>query len=105
MDCRDAIYSPTALAMEAIENMKSLYRHLRSGDLFALETNEQGDIISSAGPLLTKDIDPELLNYDDYFTSEIKLKSNEFELLSKAEYEEMLRECGFCRQSSQKWMF
>lgn len=70
--------------------MKSLYRHLRSGDLFALETDENGNILSSAGPLLTKDIDPDLLNYDDYFTSEIKLKSNEFELLSKAEYEELL---------------
>jgi len=77
--------------------MKSLYRHKRSGDLFALETNEKGNVLSSAGPLLYKDIDPELLNYDDYFTSEIKLKSTEFELLSKAEYEEMLRECGFYR--------
>lgn len=85
--------------------MKSLYRHKNSGDLFALETNEQGDIISSAGPLLCKDIDPELLNYDDYFTGEIKIKSNEFELLSKAEYEEILRECGFSRQISQKHLF
>ena len=41
--------------------MKSIYRHLRSGDLFALETTDQGDIISSAGLLLTKDIDPEKL--------------------------------------------
>ncbi len=85
--------------------MKSLYRHKRTGDLFALETNEQGDIISTAGPLLCKDIDPILLNCDDYFTSEIKIKSNEFELLSKAEYEEMLRGCGFCRQVSQKHLF
>ena len=85
--------------------MKSIYRHKKSGDLFALETTEQGEIISSAGPLLYKDIDPELLDYDDYFTTEIKLKSNEFELLSKAEYEEMLRECGFYRQVNQKCLF
>lgn len=85
--------------------MKSLYRHKKSGDLFALETNEQGNIVSTAGPLLCKDIDPDLLNYDNYFNSEIKLKSNEFELLSKAEYEEMLRECGFSRQGSQKSLF
>ena len=85
--------------------MKSLYRHKKSGDLFALGTDDQGDIISSAGPLLYKDIDPDLLNYDDYFTSEIKIKNTEFELLSKAEYEEMLRECGFYRQVSQKHLF
>lgn len=70
--------------------MKSLYRHIRSGDLFALETDENGNILSLAGPLLTKDIDPERINYDNCFSSEIKLKSNEFELLSKAEYEELL---------------
>ncbi len=85
--------------------MYSLYRHIRSGDLFALETDENGNILSSAGPLLTKDIDPDQLNYDDYFTSEIKLKSHEFELLSKAEYEEILKECGFYRQRNQRHLF
>lgn len=85
--------------------MKSLYRHLRSGDLFALETDESGNILSSAGPLLTKDIDPDLLNYDNYFTTEIRLKSNEFELLSKAEYEEILIQCGFYRQRNQRHLF
>lgn len=85
--------------------MKSLYRHKRSGDLFALETDEQGNILSSTDPLMFKDIDPNMLNYDDYFTSEIKLKSNEFELLSKVEYEELLIKCGFGRQSSQRHLF
>lgn len=85
--------------------MKSLYRHLRSGDLFALETDENGTILSSAGPPLTKDIDPESIGYDNYFTSEIILKSKEFELLSKAEYEELLRECGFYRQRNQRHLF
>ena len=85
--------------------MKSLYRHKPTGDLFALETDEQGNVLSSAGPLMFKDIDPNLLNYDNYFTSEIKIKSNEFELLSKVEYEELLRKCGFGRQSSQRHLF
>ena len=85
--------------------MKSLYRHKKSGDLFAIETDEQGNIVSTAGPLLCRDIYPNKLNYDNYFSSEIKLKSNEFELLSKAEYEEMLRECGFSRQISQRSLF
>ena len=85
--------------------MKSLYRHKKSGDLFAIETDEQGNILSSAGPLLCKDINPNQINYDDYFSSEIKLKSNEFDLLSKAEYEEMLIKCGFSRQSRQKHLW
>ena len=85
--------------------MKALYRHKKSGDLFAIGTDEKGNILSTAGPLLCKDIDPNQLNYDDYFNSEIKLKSNEFELLSKAEYEEMLIKCGFYRQVNQKHLF
>jgi len=85
--------------------MKSLYRHKPTGDLFALETDEQGNVLSSAGPFMFKDIDPNMLNYDDYFTSEIKLKSNEFELLSKAEYEELLIKCGFSRQKIQRHLF
>ena len=85
--------------------MKSLYRHKKSGDLFAIETDEQGNIVSTAGPLLCKDIDPEKINYDNYFSSEIKLKSNEFELLSEAEYEEMLIQCGFSRQVNQKHLW
>ena len=85
--------------------MKSIYRHKKTGDLFAIETDQQGNIISTAGPLLYKDIDPELLNYDDYFSSEIKIKHNEFELLSKAEYEEIFMNCGFYRQVNQKYLF
>jgi len=80
-------------------------RHKKTGDLFAIETDEQGNVISSAGSLLCKDIDPEKINYDNYFSSEIKHKLKGFELLSKAEYEEMLVKCGFYRQSSQRWMF
>lgn len=85
--------------------MKSLYHHKPTGDLFALETVEQGNIFSSAGPLLFKDIDPEKLDYDGYFNSEVKIKHHEFELLSKAEYEEMLVKLGFYRQRNQRHLF
>lgn len=85
--------------------MKSLYRHKLSGDLFAIETDAEGNILSTAGPLLCKDIDPERIDYDNYFSEEIKIKHNEFELLSKVEYEELLRKCGFGRQSSQRHLF
>ncbi len=46
--------------------MKSLYRHKLSGDIFAIETDEQGNILSTAGPLLCKDIDPEKIDYDNW---------------------------------------
>lgn len=36
--------------------MKSLYRHKPTGDLFALETDEQGNILSTDSLLLCKDI-------------------------------------------------
>lgn len=85
--------------------MKALYRHKKSGDVFAIETDESGSVLSTAGPLLCKDIDPEKIDYDNYFSSEVKHKLSGFELLSKHEYEQMLLKCGFSRQSSQKHLF
>ena len=35
---------------------KAIYKHRRSGDLFAIETDEKGKVISTSGPLLTKEI-------------------------------------------------
>ncbi len=84
--------------MEYIKPMKSLYRHKTSNDIFAIEIDEQGNILSTAEPKLCKDVDPEKIDYDNYFSAEIKIKHNEFELLSKVEYEELLRKCGFQRQ-------
>jgi len=60
--------------------MKSLYRHKLSGDLFAIETDAEGNILSTAGPLLCKDIDPERIDYDNYFSEEIKIKHNRNEI-------------------------
>ena len=31
--------------------MKSLYRHKQSGDIFAIETDEAGNVRSTSGPL------------------------------------------------------
>jgi hypothetical protein len=70
---------------------KALYKHKKSGDLFAIETDEQGDIVSTSGPLLTKDLDPHELDYDNYWDPDIKSHLAEFQLLSKAEYEELLK--------------
>jgi hypothetical protein len=45
--------------------MKSLYRHKTSGDLFAIENDDRGCIVSSCGPLLYDNLDPRALDYDD----------------------------------------
>lgn len=85
--------------------MKAIYRHKRSGDLFAIETDERGNVISTSGPLLTKDLKPEELDYDNYWDEDIKTRLSEFVLLSKAEYEELLKRTGFFIQESQRSIF
>jgi len=51
---------------------KGLYRHKTSGDLFAIEFDGDGKVISTSGPLLTAELDPEKLDYDNYFRTEIR---------------------------------
>ena len=85
--------------------MKSLYRHKRSGDLFAIETDGHGNVVSTSGPLLFKDLDPKKLDYDNYWNNDIKVHLKEFVLLSKAEYEELLYKNGFVIQNTQRSLF
>ena len=75
--------------------MKALYKHNRSGDLFAIETDENGKVLSTSGPLLVKDLNPEELDYDNYWDEDVTAHLNEFVLLSKIEYEELLKRAGF----------
>ena len=84
---------------------KAIYRHKRSGDLFAIETDRNGKVVSTSGPLLVKDLNPEHLDYDNYWDEDIKAHLNEFVLLSKAEYEELLKKAGFSIQTTQRSIF
>ncbi len=84
---------------------KTIYRHKRTGDLFAIETDEDGNVLSTSGPLLVKDLNPEELDYDNYWDEDIKAHLSEFVLLSKAEYEELLKRTGFFIQESQRSIF
>ena len=84
---------------------KALYKHKKTGDLFAIETDERGNVISTSGPLLTKDLKTEELDYDNYWDEDIKAHLNEFVLLSKAEYEELLKRTGFFIQETQRSIF
>jgi hypothetical protein len=106
--------------------MKSLYRHKTSGDVFAIETDERGCIVSSCGPLLSDKLDPRALDYDDYplgtgWNMEISEKMGEFEKIrvgtahptsrddferiSKDDYLELLRRNGFFPQITQRHLF
>jgi hypothetical protein len=84
---------------------KAIYKHKRTGDLFAIETDDCGNVLSTSGPLLIKDINPEELDYDNYWNPDIKAHLTEFETLSKIEYQELLQRTGFFIQESQTSIF
>jgi hypothetical protein len=84
---------------------KAIYKHKRTGDLFAIETDDNGNVVSTSGPLLVKDVNPDELDYDNYWDDDIKEHLNEFVLLSKAEYRELLKRTGFFVQESQRTIF
>jgi hypothetical protein len=85
--------------------MKSIYRHKTSGDVFAIETDERGCIVSSCGPLLSDKLDPRALDYDDYWNDELAAKLADFERISKDDYLELLRRNGFFPQITQRHLF
>jgi len=84
---------------------KAIFRHKMSGDLFAIETDGSGNVLSTSGPLLTKDLNPEALDYDNYWDGDIRANIDGFELLSQAEYRELLAQTGFFVQESQCSIF
>lgn len=84
---------------------KALYRHKESGDLFAIETDEKGEVISTSGPLLTKDVNPDELDYDEYWNPDVQANIEGFQLLSRDEYKELLKELGFYIEGSQLSLF
>jgi hypothetical protein len=91
--------------MHYVMNKKALYRHKRTGDLFAIETDETGKVLSTSGPLLTKDLNPEALDYDNYWDPDIRANIDGFELLSQAEYKALLKQTGLFVQESQRSIF
>ena len=83
-----------------VKTNKALYRHKRTGDLFAIETDETGNVLSTSGPLLSKDLNPEELDHDNYWDPDIRANINGFELLSEAEYKAFLKQTGFFVQAT-----
>jgi len=91
--------------IQQIDTMKSLYRHKTSGDLFAIETDEQGNVLSTCGPLLFKDLDPKLLDYDAYLNDEVSAKLKDFIRLNRTDYRDLLIQNSFTIQFNQKYLF
>ena len=85
--------------------MKAIYRHKQSGDIFAIETDDAGQVIAACGPLFGKDFDPKNLDYDDYWNTEIQAKLADFEKITQADYLELLCQNGFYPQISQNYLF
>ena len=46
----------------------------RTVDIFAIETNEARQVVSTSGPLFGDGFDPRVLDYDEYWNSEIQTK-------------------------------
>lgn len=84
---------------------KALYRNKRTCDLFAIETDDAGKVISTSGPLLLKDLNPQELDYDNYWDEDVAAHLSEFVLLSKVEYKDLLKNTGFFIQESQRSIF
>ena len=85
--------------------MKSLYRHKQSGDIFAIEIGELGNVRSTSGPLFSDNLDPKLLNCDEYWNTEGLAKLDDFVRIIKADYKEILRQNGFVTQFNQNHLF
>ena len=62
-------------------------------------------MISTSGPLLFNNLDPKLLDYDDYWNNDIQAKLADFKRLNKDDYIELLRKNGFYRQKTQRHLF
>ncbi len=85
--------------------MKAIYRHRTSGDVFAIETDEDGKVVSSCGPLFADGFDPANLDYDDYWNTEIQGKLADFERITQDNYLKLLRQNGFVTEFNQHHLF
>jgi len=64
---------PEAEQLPKVEKLKGLYRHKTTGHIFAIETDDTGKVLSTSGPLLVKDLNPEELDYDNYWDEDINI--------------------------------
>ena len=97
--------APEAEQLPKVEKLKAMYQHKSNGNIYAIETDEYGNVIATAGPLLFKDINPNGLGYDKRWNTDVKLNFADYLPLSKLEYKELLKKNGFFIQQTQKSIF
>ena len=85
--------------------MKAIYRHKKTGDVFAIETNEGGTVVATCGPLFADGFDPAKLDYDEYWNTEIQTKLADFEKITEDDYLELLHKNGFITDFNQHYLF
>ena len=85
--------------------MKALYRNKKSGDIFAIDTDPEGTVLGTSGPLFGEGFDPTVLDYDEYWNTEVQGRLGDFERISKDDYLELLRKNGFFPQITQRYLF
>jgi hypothetical protein len=85
--------------------MKAVYRHQKTGDIFAIETDDEGRVLSTCGPLFDKDFDPKMLDYDQYWNTEIQARLADFVRICPDDYLRLLHENGFHSQVTQNYLF
>jgi len=85
--------------------MKALYRNVKSNDIFAIETDADGLVVSTSGPLLFDTLDPKILDYDEYWNTEIQARLADFARITRSDYLELLRKNGFITQFNQNHLF
>lgn len=101
---------PKAEQLTKVEKLKALCRHKTSGHIFAIETDEYGNVAATAGPLLFKDLNADELVYDkhwgiEHWNNDVKINFADYVLLSKLEHAELLKKNGFFIQQTQRPLF
>lgn len=85
--------------------MKAIYQHKKSGNIFAIQTDDAGNVVSTCGPLFGDEFDPQTLDFDEYWNTEIQAKLWDFVRITKDDYLELLRKNGFITDFNQPHLF
>lgn len=78
--------------------MKSIYRHKKTGQLFAIETDASGSICGVCGPLKADKLDPRVLDYHDYWNWQSPTHLADYERLQREDYRNLLEQNSFLPQ-------
>ena len=80
------------------KKMKSIYRHKQTGKLFAIETDPSGSIHAVCGPLKANNLDPRVLDYDDYWNWQSPTHLADYNRLTRDDYRKLLEKNSFLPQ-------